>query len=57
MITDPIKDIIDQYAKIADRNKIEYGKEYSKKYGCVKDGNYSNFRPSSSERNNGSLVS
>lgn len=50
MITEPIKEIIDKYAVIADQNKIEYGKEYSRKYGCVKDGNYSSFRPSSSDK-------
>ena len=59
MITEPIKDIIDEYATIADKNKIEYGKEYSAKYGCVKNNNYSNFRPSSSDKKeeSGSLVS
>ena len=58
MITEPIKDIIDEYANIADKNKIEYGKEYSAKYGCTKDNNYSSFRPSSSDKkDDGSLVS
>jgi hypothetical protein len=47
MITEPIKDIIDEYAGIADRNKVEYGREYSRKYGCYKGGNYTDFRPQS----------
>jgi hypothetical protein len=54
MITEPIKDIIDEYANIADKNKIEYGKEYANKYGCVKDGDYSTFRPSSSDKKDAS---
>lgn len=56
MITDPIKNIIDQYAAIADQNKEKFGKEYAAKYGCYKNGNYSDFRPSNSEKKEPSVA-
>ena len=55
MITEPIKDIIDEYSKIADKNRIEYGKDYANKYGCDNDTKKTNFnfRPSSSDKKSG----